>query len=62
MKSLEHERDKLKSLLKETKGSLHKIEREMTEHQTEKDEEKNKIWVSTVMVLSFRTDRSGQTV
>ena len=49
IKSVEHERDKLKSLLKETKGSLHKVEKDLAERVGEKDIDKDKIWVSRII-------------
>ena len=58
VKSLEHERDKLRSSLKETKGSLHKLEKEMAEKDNGKEADKDKIWVNTITV-SKRENQSS---
>ena len=46
VKSLEHEREKLKTSVKDSKASLRKAEKHITDVESAQDQERNKIWVS----------------
>ena len=46
VRSLEHEREKLKTSVKDSKASLRKAEKHITDVESAQDQERNKIWVS----------------
>ena len=48
VRSLEHEREKLKTSVKDSKASLRKAEKHITDVESAQDQERNKIWVSFI--------------